>query len=45
VEQVQRRLKLFEELYKKQEEKISQMEKKEISITLPDGKVIKGVQL
>ena len=39
---IQHRVKIFEELFKQQEEKYAAAEHAEVSIKLPDGKVIKG---
>jgi len=36
------RIKIFEEIYKKQQEQLASIEKREIDIMLKDGKVIKG---
>jgi threonyl-tRNA synthetase len=39
---LKQRVELFERLYKEQEEKYAQIDKPEITVTLPDGKAIKG---
>lgn len=39
---LQERLKLFNEIYERQQEELKKVEKREIEITLKDGKVIKG---